>query len=638
VCFSGDGRIGIIQNPGEPTMWLHDVDLPELKSKNGGSFTPTLWDQVKISEVLQCSALTLVTDGFARFFDVNASTESASALPGTKSEEDDSIDVSDFYCDDDGSDRSQRGLLYPPGARIGWENRKLRLSLQDSEVSDPLTGGGQKAQGRGWWFKSSPVASKSDESDLRNGETLNVTGVDSLEPPIEPGSQVPLADDLDGSVSVEVPVVDPLTVVSSSTPEVVESTAPPMPADAVSVPPRSTSVRKSTPAKVPPQPVEDLEPFRHLIDGTAITTNPGDLDRLVTVPNRKAGDDETCVSAVVLPESDFVGEPDSISNVFGYGIEETSNLRVMYGFKSTSKVGGFVKSVTIQPDVTSEQLVLSVIVSLEGALYEKAQKVGALAIQLLCDAIVRTRGSGYENALLDVFRQIVTTRNIDGRFINVALIVQDSKHAHYWCTGKFFALSADDDLMRIEPGIHVTFGKLQVPFILMPNNNEGDEAPVVSDWYAYFTSLTAASEAQVSRELIKTVGICSKDSTFLVSPKVPDKEPQRKAVASNVISGQSIAPKSLVEGTIKSEENKANPNAIPNANEPLKQISVKSNSAVNKRVEGDQVNPEDTPVKSEEVSLRRLTIERRNIRIRAKAEAPVAKGGFFSTLKRFFCG
>jgi hypothetical protein len=186
--------------------------------------------------------------------------------------------------------------------------------------------------------------------------------------------------------------------------------------------------------------------------------------------------------------------------------------------------------------------------------------------------------------------------------------------------------------MRIEPGIHVTFGKLQVPFIVMPNNNEGDEAPVVSDWYAYFTGLTAASEAQVSRELIETVGSRSKDSTFLVSPKVPDKEPQRKAVVSNGMNGQSIAPKSLVEGTIKSEESKAN------ANEPLKQTSGKSNSAVNKTVEGDQVNQEDTPVKSEEVSLRRLAIERRNIRIPAKAQTPVAKGGFFSALKRLFRG
>lgn len=160
--------------------------------------------------------------------------------------------------------------------------------------------------------------------------------------------------------------------------------------------------------------------------------------------------------------------------------------------------------------------------SLENAPYEKAQKVGSLALQLLCDAIVRAKGKGYETPLLDVFRQVVTTRNKDGQQVSIALVIQDSEEANYWCTGSFIALS--DGVSRIDPGENITFGELRVPFLMIPATRKLN----MSGINKVFSELTTgiAINGDVSSELVANLGRYSADFSFLISPQVPKKEQQ----------------------------------------------------------------------------------------------------------------
>jgi hypothetical protein len=566
VVFSGDGSVGVIRRAGEATVWLQDKDLKKLKSIQGGSFTPTLWDSVKVSPVLECAGLTLATDGFSRFFNLGEESAVTPDLPGTESDGEDEIDVSDFICDDDGSDRS----------RNGWMNRRGGMYQEPSRagLSQPIAKDRQKhnqtpaevqeAQG-GSWLKSlfngfnqdsqlpgnaSGVESSPSMPEVQSsnqqidgnavgqpGGDVNISGVLPFAPSeidphaaeqtrpgdnakVDPTTQskgVPLnyghGDRVPDSVGDSV-TADARNVAISDAPNIIEG------ASGIRTEPTDRSVlpkivrKEDVKPNREPVPQVDVEPYRSLVDGTGIISNAGEVDGLIGVPTPKRGDDETCVTGAILAGSGFS------SNISGYGIEETSNLRVMYGFKSTAGCGVYVKAVTVQPDVSSDQLVASIIVSLEDTPYEKAQKVGRLALQLLCDAIIRSPQK-YETALLDVFRQVVTTRNADGRAVNVALIVHDSVHANYWCTGRFVAVT--DTFVRIEPGQYISFGKFKVPFLIMP---EGTSRRFTSRIHTAFNAFTGdlAAEAEVSRRLISEIAHTSSDLSFVVGPKVPAKE------------------------------------------------------------------------------------------------------------------
>lgn len=536
VLYIGDGCVGVIPKEGEATTWLHDKDLPKLKSKHGASFTPTLWDTARVSPVMECASLTLVTDGFSRFFDVSEETATSTSLPGAKTGGDDEIDVSDFVCDDDGSPRSPT-IWYPGRMGVGQEEwgTGSRRSLAKKPVEhDPILGGVKGAQSGGWLRsfldgfspESSPAETGSVEESVvheadkgsaiqarsqvdadkvreqRNETAGAPSGKDTLA--TEPGNseiqpEITPVVSSSGDSKAD-PVGGASAVVATGA---VETIAPEVPA------------KRDVPPKVEAAPPVDIEPFRSLVDGTAILSKPGDLDQLITVPTRKGGDDETCVSGIVLP-----GMPAS-SDISGYGIEETSNLRVLYGFNSAGASSEFVKAVTIQPDALADQLVASILVSLRNASYEKAQKVGSLALQLLCDAIVRSKGKGYETALLEVFRQLVTTKNDDGTLASIALIVHDSEVANYWCTGRFVVFT--DNFVEIEPGKNITFGKFAGPFVIMPNRlNQMTPSAIIGVYKDMTRGL--ATDAEVSSELISMVAQRSTEYSFLVSPKVPDKE------------------------------------------------------------------------------------------------------------------
>ncbi len=647
VCFVGDGSVGIIRKVGQPTIWMHDRELPGLKLKNGNSFTQTIWDAIKISDVLECAALTLVTDGYARFFNVGVAAQSTPDLPGTHSGGEDEIDVSEFICDDDGSDRSRQNWYLGRGIdyQSGWKKPDSLYSPTYSQMQDPLPGELPGEQGGGW-LKS-----------LFGGVSRDPHGVEpssskvpaSSEPSVQIGKEVPPAagpemsdgegsdTDVSGKVPVEtnsanpgvvrddatsvdtartkevVPVVQCPGAVSGDTPVVGKKTETRLPVRTESNPPSQEAVRKNTPAKVKTLPVEEIEPFRHLVDGTAIIGNPATLNQLMTIPTRKSGDDETCISGAIIPNGGL------LSDVCGHGMEETSNLRVMYGFQSTATTGTFVKAVAIQPEVALDQLVVAAIVSLENASYERAQRVGSLALQLLCEAIVRSRGKGCESALLDVFRQVVTTRNQDGLFANIALVVHDSKEAHYWCTGRFIALA--DSVVRIAPDNDITFGKFKVPFLLSPIGNEPDILSAATRLHARLTSSEVAGAAQVSPELVSMVANDSASVTFLASLKVADKELQlakrrtetgvpsgsrtsAKAPAWNGADGSSagskqVKPENKQSGGVLPVVDRV-PTVVPrpttnDVTGPSNQNSAKVNPPVGQKVSEDGVDRENIP-------------------------------------------